>query len=214
MSEERTARLLAEARESIDTRRTSEPRDDRSLDIPEIERSELSPRAVAERAGSARVSASVESDWRATVFPEDSFDAEDDWSVDPVSPDAAMAAPFPSSSTMAAVSEPVSPEPEPELESAPVTAAPAESEPVIQPFGGFGGADVEDALEATAATGFSTRSSPRNSPEPSTGAEGDEEFGGETEFVDPRRMRASMAPPRRPAAPHRPAAPSTPRGLS
>ncbi|WP_299172328.1 hypothetical protein [uncultured Brevundimonas sp.] len=192
MSEERTARLLAEARESIDTRRTSEPRDDRSLDIPEIERSELSPRAVAERAGSARVSASVESDWRATVFPEDSFDAEDDWSVDPVSPDAAIATPFPSSSTMAAVSEPVSPEPEPELESAPVTAAPAESEPVIQPFGGFGGADVEDALEATAATGFSTRSSPRNSPEPSTGAEGDEEFGGETEFVDPRRMRASM----------------------
>jgi localization factor PodJL len=205
MSEERTARLLAEARESMDTRKPAATRD-LQLDIPEAEPApEPAPRAVAERAAVAAVSAPVEPDWRAAVFPEESFDVEDDWSIDPVSPDAAMATPFPSmptASTPAALaSEPLRPEPDP----APVSAASVESEPRIQPFGGFGGADVDDALEATA-SGFSTRSEPRpNGQAPDQDAvqgpvqgrsdallDGDDDFADDTEFVDPRRLRASM----------------------
>ena len=191
MSEERTARLLAEARDSMDARRPTVSRDDASLDIPEGETSEPPRRVVAERAVAASVSAPVEADWRTTVFPEDSFDADDDWSIDPVSPEAAMATPFPSAPVVA---EPAAVEPEPEFEPEPPAAVAAEPEPVIQPFAGFGGADVEDALDATAG-GFATRSSPSTSPEPSAPAavlDGDDDFRGDTEFVDPRRIRASM----------------------
>ncbi|MFN6980570.1 MAG: hypothetical protein ACK4NU_01445, partial [Brevundimonas sp.] len=201
MSEERTARLLAEARESMDTRKPAATRD-LQLDIPEAE---PAPRAVAERTVVAAVSAPVEPDWRASVFPEESFDIEDDWSIDPVSPDAAMATPFPSmptASTPAALaSETSRSEPDP----APVPVASVESEPRVQPFGGFGGADVDDALEATA-SGFSTRSEPRpNGQTPDQGSvqgpvqgrddallDGDDDFADDTEFVDPRRLRASM----------------------
>jgi localization factor PodJL len=175
MSEERTARLLAEARESIDARQPTAVRD-MPLDAPEA------ARAVAERAQPAPMqSTSVESDWRSAAFPETGFDADDDWSVDPVTPDAAIATPFPGA-------------PEPEIatpEPAPVAARPVapepEPEPFVQPFGGFGGADVQDALEATS-PGFSTGAATRAD----RPVLDDDDFGGETEFVDPRRLRASM----------------------
>ncbi len=196
LSEERTARLVAEARDTMDARRQTISRDDASLDIPDSEPAEPTRRAVAERAVAASVSAPVEADWRSTVFPEDSFDADDDWSVDPVSPEAAMATPFPAAPSAAVMAEPARPEPEALPEPPTFAAAPEpEPEPVIQPFAGFGGADVDDALDATAG-GFAA---PPETPvaktvAPATPAmsDGDDDFRGETEFVDPRRIRASM----------------------
>lgn len=175
MSEERTARLLAEARESIETRGPT-PIRDKPLDSAHS-------RAVAERAAAAPIlSASLESDWRAAAFPDETFADQNVWSSDPVTPAVAAAAPFPAT---------VFAEPEPAAAPAPVETAPVDSEPVIQPFSGFGGADVEDALEATS-TGFSTAASaPEPRPASALDAE-DDDFGGETEFVDPRQLRASM----------------------
>lgn len=198
LSEERTARLLAEARESIEARRPSTSRDDLSLDFPESEPVEPPRRAVAERISAASVSAPASADWRSSVFPEDSFDADDDWSMDPVTPEAAVAAPFPAAPTTSVVSEPAppaaAPEPEPEPELAAPAPAPSEPEPVIRPFAGFGGADVDDALEATSA-GF-VSSETVVAPEPVRAAAvidgGDDDFRAETDFVDPRRLRASM----------------------
>ncbi|WAC60507.1 hypothetical protein [Brevundimonas sp. SL130] len=207
LSEERTARLVAEARDTMDARRQTASRDDASLDIPDSEPAEPTRRAVAERAMTASVSAPVEGDWRSTVFPEDSFDADDDWSVDPVSPEAAMATPFPATAFPAGPSaavafESAQPEPAPEVQPEPSTFAAApepapEPEPVIQPFAGFGGADVDDALDATAG-GFAASpaaSAPVShapAAPPAALSDGDDDFRGETEFVDPRRIRASM----------------------
>ena len=173
MSEERTARLLAEARESMETR-TPTPIRDKPLDS-------ASSRAVAERTTPAPIqSASIESDWRAAAFPDETFTEQGDWSSDPVTPAVADAAPFPASAFL---------EPQPKAEA--VEAPTAESEPVIQPFSGFGGADVDDALEATS-PGFSATPS-ASEPRPSNALDADEDdFGGETEFVDPRQLRASM----------------------
>lgn len=172
MSEERTARLLAEARESMETR-TPTPIRDKPLDSAQS-------RAVAERAAATPIqSASIESDWRAAAFPDETFAEQGDWSSDPVTPPAA-AAPFPAGVFL---------EPEPKAEA--VEAPTAETEPVIQPFSGFGGADVDDALEATS-PGFSAApSAPEPRPAPALDADEDD-FGGETEFVDPRQLRASM----------------------
>jgi len=173
MSEERTARLLAEARESMETR-TPTPIRDKPLDSAQS-------RAVAERAAPAPIqSASIESDWRAAAFPDETFTEQGDWSSDPVTTAAAAAAPFPAGVFL---------EPEPKAEA--VEAPTAETEPVIQPFSGFGGADVDDALEATS-PGFSAApSAPEPRPAPALDADEDD-FGGETEFVDPRQLRASM----------------------
>ena len=159
LSEERTARLLAEARESIDTRRPTAVRD-MPLDSPEPQPAPIT--AAAETAPPA--------DWRAAAFPEESFDAED-WSSDPLAPEAAVAGPFPS----AAASAP----------EAPADAAEPQPSPLIQPFG-FGGADVDDALEATA---------PAEIPdiEPNADLGDPDDFAAETDFVDPRQLRASMA---------------------
>lgn len=200
LSEERTARLLAEARENIDARRSTVSRDDLSLDFPESEPVEPPRRAVAERVSAASVSAPAQTDWRSSVFPEDSFDSDDDWSVDPVTPDAAVAAPFPAAQALSvstAAPEPAPAPAEPAFQPEPEPVAPPsaaiEPEPVIQPFAGFGGADVDDALEATA-TGFAAPE-PAAAPEPSRPVAidgGDDDFRAETDFVDPRRLRASM----------------------
>ncbi|WP_312599273.1 hypothetical protein, partial [Brevundimonas sp.] len=173
MSEERTARLLAEARESMETRSPT-PIRDKPLDS-------ASSRAIAERATPAPIqSASIESDWRAAAFPDETFTEQGDWSSDPVTPAVADAAPFPAG---------VFQEPDPKAEA--VAAPTAESEPVIQPFSGFGGADVDDALEATS-PGFSAAPA-ASEPRPSNALDADEDdFGAETEFVDPRQLRASM----------------------
>ncbi|GAW41877.1 Localization factor PodJL [Brevundimonas sp. SH203] len=173
MSEERTARLLAEARESIETRSPT-PIRDKPLDS-------VQSRAIAERADAAPIqSASIESDWRAAAFPDESFTEQADWSSDPVTPAVAEAEPFPGGVFL-------EPEPEAEPKAETVAAPVADSEPVIQPFSGFGGADVDDALEATS-PGFSAPSEPRPAPT----LDDDDDFGGETEFVDPRPLRASM----------------------
>lgn len=177
MSEERTARLLVEARESLETRAPA-PLRDKPLDAVQ---------AIAERAHTAQgVSASVEGDWRAAAFPEDGFGADDGWSSDPVTPEVETASPFPSGLFAAPEAE-TEPQ-EPAFAPARTEARPVEAEPVIQPFGGFGGADVEDALEAVS-PGFSTGPAPADRPVLETE---DEDFAGETDFVDPRRLQAQM----------------------
>jgi localization factor PodJL len=182
MSEERTARLLAEARESIDTRSLT-PIRDKPLDS---ETSWASSRVVPERAAPAPIqSASIDGDWRAAAFPDETFTDQDAWSSDPVTPEVASAAPFPSTAFV---------EPEPETPApAAIEASVVEPEPIIQPFGGFGGADVGDALEATS-PGFSASSSASAVPPRDARVldADDDDFGGETEFVDPLRLRASM----------------------
>jgi len=187
MSEERTARLLAEARDSIDARGPTATRD-KPLDA---EPSWSPTRAILERAAAAPIqSASVDGDWRAAAFPDETFTDEDTWSSDPVTPDVAAAAPFPSSPF--ADAEPETAEPIVDEEPA-HQVDPDGVEPIIQPFSGFGGADVDDALEATS-PGFSTKTAaapaaPRNAPILDAD---DDDFRGETEFVDPRRLQASM----------------------
>jgi localization factor PodJL len=187
LSEERTAALIAESRENIGRR--------------------AAPAAPAEPA---------EPDWRAAAFPDaafpetpfaDGFDApvfaeQQAWSTDLAPPepeppahadsqvltadtvfDAVMRGPV----ADAAPSAPFgsrAPEPPPadEAPPAPRAAAPTPSPAPAAaqaPFGqGFGGADVSDALAATAP--------------PSLDA-GQDDFAGETDFVDPRALRAAAA---------------------
>ncbi len=187
MSEERTAALIAEARSNIERR--AEP---------------------------ARETASVEPDWRAAAFPDAAFpDApfnqiafedpvyaeQQAWSADLAPPEPApvsdpVSAPAMTPALDAFLDEPFAPEPARVLASdamfdavarAPtpfgsrpadvVSSASAETvAPVVPGFSaGFGGADVSDALEATA-------------PDP---IDGHEDFAGETDFVDPRALRAA-----------------------
>lgn len=183
LSEERTARLLAEARESIDARTASPVRDAPLGSEPTW----AVARPVLERAASAPIqSASVEGDWRAAAFPDETFADRDQWSSDPVTPEVADAEPFPSTPTAATGAEPV----DALVDDMPIQPVdPDGVEPIIQPFSGFGGADVDDALEATS-PGFSTTRSDKR--EASVLEADDDDFGAETEFVDPRRLRASM----------------------
>lgn len=173
MSEERTARLLAEARGSMEARAPTAVRD-----VP-LESPEPAFHAVAERA---------QPDWRAAAFPDESFGA-DEWSADPMAPEAAMAAPFPTTTAAAdeapTVAEPtVAVEPEPVVE--PQAAVPAAGP--FGPFGGFGGADVDDALAATAPR---AEDGVVTTADEAFGAD-DDSYAAETDFIDPRRIRASM----------------------
>jgi len=178
LSEERTARLLAEARDSMAARSPSRDR------------------AAPERVHEERVQA----DWRAAAFPDESFDAGL-WSDDPVAPEAAGATPFPATPEASAddeadpvetvlTSEPAS-EGEPESVAEPEPA----SAPAVQafgPFGGFGGADVDDALAATApAQAVRQNDGVVTTADEAFGAD-DDAYAGETDFIDPRRIRASM----------------------
>jgi localization factor PodJL len=201
MSEERTAALIAEARDNIDRR--------------------------AEPSRAAPVAA-VDADWRAAAFPDTAFPdapfsdtAFDDpvyaeqqaWSADLAPPDAEAAVPSGETLSADAVfdavirgsrvdAEPVASAPfgsrpavtsladeigaAPQVPSfAPPPFAPAPTErPAPSAFGrGFGGADVSDALKATA---------------PGAGDigafdAGHGEFAAETDFVDPRALRAAAA---------------------
>ncbi len=199
LSEERTAALIAEARENIGRR--------------------------AEPVGRAEA---VQPDWRAAAFPDAAFpdagfpdagfpDASfetgfDDpvfaeqqaWSADLAPPepdsgpapavggevltadtvfDAVMRGPAPDA-TPAAPFGSRAPEPAPAEDTAPAAQSPAFAPtpapaPVQPSFGqAFGGADVSDALAATA---------------PPTLDAGQEDFDGETDFVDPRALRAAAA---------------------
>lgn len=181
LSEQRTAQLLSDARDSLEQRTA----------------------AATEKVPAARP------DWRAAAFQDDDFTGsfQDDaaWSdaaitgePDPTpfpaqfmeadasaGTEAVAAAPTAAAVAAEVVREAVLRAPEPE----PV--ATADPEPVNVPFGrpsgttppmaSFGGADVSDALEATAAV---TPVGPD--------AETDD-FAAETEFVDPRALRAAAA---------------------
>ncbi|WP_420472146.1 hypothetical protein [Brevundimonas sp. FT23042] len=215
LSEERTAALIAEARENIERRAETRPE-------PEPE-----PVAAPE--------AEVQPDWRAAAFPDaafpdapfqgQTFDDPDPvyteqqaWSADLAPPepteaivaedvfagmdeaevltpdtvfDAVMRGPRAAPETVSApfgsrqaTAEPFAASPADEIEPphVPVFAPPpAAAEPA--PFGqGFGGADVSDALAATAPA-----------PTPEAFDAGGEEFAAETDFVDPRALRAAAA---------------------
>ncbi|MES2862217.1 MAG: hypothetical protein V4701_12145 [Pseudomonadota bacterium] len=206
LSEERTAKLLAEARDILD-QRTAEP----------VARP--APAQIAEPAPTPQAEF-AQPDWRAAAFPGESFDAQgfepqthehhgfdaapggDGWSIDPLSADLA---PFPEAPADDA-------EPEPSFDSLPRRFEPAEpvaspaAEPTpfgaaTAPFGSFGGADVSDVLDAIVET------TPDASPEPAPFAaalaaanpsartfdDGMDDFAAETEFVDPRRLRAGIS---------------------
>jgi localization factor PodJL len=194
LSEERTAALIAESQESLGRRAAPAP-------------------APAEPA---------EPDWRAAAFPDAAFpeapfaEGFDDpvfaeqqaWSADLAPPepepparvdspvltadtvfdavmrgpaaDAAPSAPFGSRAPEPLAAEEIRPAPQaatPNPAPAPTPSpAPASAQ---APFGhGFGGADVSDALAATAPSSFDA---------------GQDDFAGETDFVDPRALRAAAA---------------------
>lgn len=169
-SEERTARLLAEARESMARRTEPEP---------------ARPEPVAEPAPQPEARPQP-SDWRAGAFGVAALADDPIWSSDPMD---GPADPFPTGG-VAAASEAPAPvaTPEPEVEPEPHTPAFAAPRATSTPFGSpaaanpaptltapadFGGADVSDALAATAPD--------------------DDEFSAETEFVNPRALRAAAA---------------------
>ena len=224
LSEERTVRLLAEARETLSSRPDREP-----------------------SRASSRVTAPEDlrqPDWRAAAFG-DGFetDADDGWSVDAlaVGPEPA---PFPGSTSgvvreraappatlhhepepepiaaaFASIAQPavssfatpaVEPEPtfvsEPDAESIyasdwsdttttdaePEADLASDAEPAVEPevpvFAGFGGADVEDALEATRPQAFGAPASFAADP-----AFDDADFAAETDFVNAGSMRSALA---------------------
>ncbi len=205
LSEERTAKLLIEARESLDQR------------IVRIER-ETPIEPPRPSAPDPRSTDLQQPDWRAAAFGGGDFDSglDDGWSTDPLSAGPGPA-PFPGMVSAPAEAfaaprlkaAPPPPKPEPAFEPAfepaiePVYAAEA-PRPLSEPFGaavhsaapsaapsaGFGGADVSDALEATA----SPRGLPSAAiPGPAVDLDGgQDEFAAETEFVDARSLRASM----------------------
>lgn len=195
-SEERTARLLAEARETIEARAAA-PAPERPMDSLDSLFVAETPRAVAERTAPEPVrSTSPAADWRAAAFPEDSFEA-DDWSADPVTQEAAVAEPFPG-----AASEIVTPrfeasrdlEDELELQvRGPASAPTPAPERIIQPFGGFGGADVDDVLEAISSPADAPRAARPVRDDFDGFDAGDVDFDGETDFVDQRQLQASMS---------------------
>jgi localization factor PodJL len=193
LSEERTAKLLADARETLDQRLAEPVAAPTPAPVPDPT---PMPRAEAEFA---------QPDWRASAFPGEPFDTagssdEDGWSIDPLSADLE---PFPQapSSPAALTSDP---EPEPSFDTLPRRFEPAL--PVAEPtpfgapatgFGGFGGADVSDALEAIAEATpeplpFADSLAESYSP-PRTFDDGQDDYAAETEFVDPRRLRAGIS---------------------
>ena len=209
MSEERTAALIAEARDNIERR--GEPA--RPASPPEVE--------ADWRTGAFPDAAFPDSPFSETVFDDPVYAEQQAWSADLAAPEAAptatadptlnadalfdavlrgprtefeppaSVAPTPFGSRPAApVEAPTVPEMrEPPEASAstppPYVAAPAAAVPSATPaFGqGFGGADVSDALEATA---------PRLHDAGAFDA-GHDDFAGETDFVDPRALRAAAA---------------------
>lgn len=186
LSEERTARLLAEARDSMEQRQTARREEPAPLPAPE-------PSPAADLA---------QPDWRAAAFPDAAFDVVDDWSAgsgaDPFPTMGAAAAPTPSAfapSTFASAAEaappPVAVSPVAVPAEAPFggrIVAPAEpatglAAPNLAGHGGFGGADVRDALEATAPPAF----------DGGDVGGGVDDYAAETEFVDPRAMRVAAS---------------------
>jgi localization factor PodJL len=220
MSEERTAALIAEARDNIDRR--AEP-------------------VSAAAAAAAPAPVAPDAVWRSAAFPETAFPGvpfndtvfddpiyaeQQAWSADLAPPEPA-ASPFadeparedvltadaifdavmrgprvdetpehpvastPFGSRPADVSQADEFAPPPQIPTfdpppfdVTAEAAPVPVPPAPTAFGqAFGGADVSDALEATAAPG----------PGPMAFDDGPDDFEGETDFVDPRALRAAAA---------------------
>lgn len=153
LSEERTAELLAGAREALAQR--SQPV---AAPLEPIAAPEPAPQPIA--------------DWRAAAFPE-GFGVEDDWAEParpPFAPAPASVEPSPAEAPqIGGFGRAVGPMVQPEAD--PVDALPPQD--AIEPFDGFGGADVADVLEATSEAVES----------------GGDEFAAETEFVDARALR-------------------------
>ena len=192
LSEERTARQLAEARQ------TQEVRLAQPVAVPPLPE----PAAFVPPAAPA-ASEFAQPDWRSATFPGDPFDkgsdvSADGWSIDPLSDDFE---PFPSAPTGATSTdgfdslprrfEPAEPGPAPDdsvfADPSPAAAA---------PFGGFGGADVSDVLDAIASVEpeASVFASSADAVAPARHYDdGIEAYSAETELVDPRRIKASMA---------------------
>ena len=186
LSEERTAKLLAEARETLE-QRLSQPAPPRAEPVPEP---------------AARPADFVQPDWRAAAFPADpDFAAAaapaDGWSIDPLSADLE---PFPAAPPAGGA---VIDEAAPASDS--FDALPRRIEPAVEPrrpfgaapaagsFGGFGGADVSDALEAIAEVEAEPAPyAAAMSASPERLLDDADDYAAETEFVDPRRLRASM----------------------
>ena len=164
-SEERTARLLAEARESM--ARRGEPEAGKPEPVAEPE---PTPPAA---------------DWRAGAFGVAALADDPVWSSDPLDgpadpfPTGGVAAPAPEADAVGPAPDPVEEPQTPRFAAPRATSAPfgspaaANPAPVTRAPQDFGGADVSDALAATA-------------PE-------DDEFSGDTDFVDPRTLRAAAA---------------------
>ncbi|WP_292259339.1 hypothetical protein [Brevundimonas sp.] len=148
LSEERTARLLAEARETIERRVEPAPAEPPAAPAPVERDDDL-----------------VTPDWRSAAFQDPAFDAPA-WTETPP--------------TVADLMAPAVEEAEP--------ASPFGSP---EPFAAFGGADVQDALAATAAAMETAEPAPRRAVPAAVEADADD-FAAETEFVDPRALRASM----------------------
>jgi localization factor PodJL len=199
LSEDRTAKLLAEARETLD-QRLAEAAAPMPAPVFDPTPQPLPPVAPAEFA---------QPDWRSAAFPAEDFaSADDGWSIDSLSADIE---PFPEAPSETAFA----PEPavsalraEDSFDALPRRFEPVASEPTpfgsaVQPFGGFGGADVSDALDAIAE--ITPQSEDQAAPQaafagvvaeafPSarTFDGGDDDLAAETEFVDARRLRAGL----------------------
>ncbi|WP_309628564.1 hypothetical protein [Brevundimonas sp.] len=194
LSEERTAKLLAEARETLDQRLTPPAAFD------------TTPQSLPPVAPAAAEFA--QPDWRAAAFPAEDFASpEDGWSIDslaadiepfPEAPSEPLLAPEPAAPEVAAATLPA----EDSFDALPRRFEPVAPEPTpfgsaVQPFGGFGGADVSDALDAIAE--FAPQPQPAFAgpvaeafPSARTFDGGDDDFTAETEFVDARRLRAGL----------------------
>jgi localization factor PodJL len=180
LSEERTARLLAEARESLEARGS-----DRDEDAP-VAPVLLSPESL----GPPPIPAAG-GDWRAAAFPE-TFEGEESWAAETQPFPAAADEPAPVMGPVGGFGRPeeapppvfVAPPAAREPGPAPAAAAEPDGEPdapaAAPVFGGFGGADVRDVLEATGAV-------------VEADSDGAEPFAAETEFVDPRHVRRASS---------------------
>ncbi|MGV3580287.1 SEL1-like repeat protein [Brevundimonas sp.] len=214
LSEERTAKLLAEARETLDQRAAPVAAPVSAMPAPVFDPTpqplpEPEPQPAPQAAPMAAEFA--QPDWRSAAFPEDEFAAtqnDDGWSIDSLSADLE---PFPEvaaapRASHAASLSPVDPETgiEPSLASTPrgldrMASEPAPFGAAPQPFGGFGGADVSDALEAIAEIEPQPVQQPvfaapvaESFASARTFDGGDDDFAAETEFVDSRRLRAGL----------------------
>lgn len=171
LSEERTARLIAEAREAMESRAAAAVTREAPIPEPAARPATLSAPLTPEVEAIPEPHA-PEPDWRAAAFPDVDLDLEDPFAPaaqpEPQPTVGAFAGPF---GPAAAAAEPVEPAFAPPLEPAGAGPFGRAGEPAASPAA-FGGADVSDALAATAL---------------------DDDFAAETDFVDPRALRAAAA---------------------